>query len=294
MIPAAAKLVVERMREACLDGVRLVSDRLPKALRIDEHPFGPPAVWLHSDPADVAWVIVDIGPQDWSKLAYQFGHELGHVMANSWQRDAWPATPCQWLEEAMVEAFSIRGLKPLAAQWKQDPPFANDGPFGEAIAAYRQNILQKYGKLGQDQGVGDFAAWFASHRADIEAQALGPYAMAASLTVLAEYERVRVRRGARRLEPLARPHGRADRRLLQPVGSELPRAGGLAAPAGPAARAAAGGLSGPLFCRPNSLRQGIWRRTSRFRQKAPRKGLGLQELASNFPVRGRREFFRAW
>jgi len=65
-----------------------------------------------------------------------------------------------------------------------------DGPFGDAIAAYRQNILQNYGKLGRDQGIGDFAAWFADHRDDIEAQALGPYAMAASLIVLAEYEGV--------------------------------------------------------------------------------------------------------
>ncbi len=89
--------------------VRLVSDRQPNGLRIDEHPFGPPAIWLHSDPVDVAWIIVDIGQQDWSQLACQFGHELGHVMANSWRRDAKPATSCQWPEEAMVEAFSIRG-----------------------------------------------------------------------------------------------------------------------------------------------------------------------------------------
>ena len=88
MVTGAAKLVVERMRQACLDGVRLVSDRQPKGLRIDEHPFGPRAVWLHSEPSDVASVIVDIGERDWSKLAYQLDHELGHVMADSWRQDA--------------------------------------------------------------------------------------------------------------------------------------------------------------------------------------------------------------
>jgi hypothetical protein len=179
MVTGAAKLVVERMRQACLDGVRLVSDRQPKGLRIDEHPSGSPAIWLHSDPVDVAWIIVDIGQQDWSQLAYQFGHELGHVMANSWQRDDKPGPPCQWLEEAMVEAFSIRGLASLAARWKQDPSFPNENPFGDAIAANGQNILQGYGRLGQDQGVENFAAWFAGHRAEIEAQALGVYGMAA-------------------------------------------------------------------------------------------------------------------
>jgi hypothetical protein len=190
MIRDAAKLVVERMRHACLDGVRLLSDHQPTALRVDEHTSGPPAVWLHFDRSSMAWIIVDIGERDWSKLAYQFGHELGHVTANSWEADAKPAAPCQWLEEAMVEAFSLRGLARLGESWKRDPPFTNDNQFGNAIADYRQDILQKYGKLAGEQGsIHDFAGWFAGNRGEIEAQAsLRPYAQAASLTILAEYE----------------------------------------------------------------------------------------------------------
>ena len=38
-----------------------------------------------------------------SVLAYQFGHELGHVTANSWQPRGKPQLPSQWLEEAPVE-----------------------------------------------------------------------------------------------------------------------------------------------------------------------------------------------
>ena len=106
MLPYSADQVVERMRHACLDGIRLVSDRQPTRLRVDEHTSGYPQVWLHPDGSTMAWIIVDIGQRDWSKLAYQFGHELGHVMANSWQPHAKPKPPCQWLEEALVEAFS--------------------------------------------------------------------------------------------------------------------------------------------------------------------------------------------
>jgi hypothetical protein len=43
MLPRSADLVVERMRHSCLDGVRLVSDRQPTRLRVDEHTPGPPA-----------------------------------------------------------------------------------------------------------------------------------------------------------------------------------------------------------------------------------------------------------
>ncbi len=51
-------------------------------------------------------------------------------MANSWQPHAKPKPPCQWIEEALVEAFSLRGLGRLAQSWKQNPPFAGDSAFG--------------------------------------------------------------------------------------------------------------------------------------------------------------------
>lgn len=189
MLEGAAVQVVERMRHACLDGVRLVSDRQPTRLRVDEHTSGTPAIWLHPDGSSMAWIIVDIGERDWSKLAYQFGHELGHVLCNSWQPDAKPAPPCQWLEEAMVEAFSLRGLGRLAKSWKEAPPFAGDNAFGDAIARYRQDIIDRYAALAEGQGLTrDAAAWFANHRGEIEMPALNPFAQAMSRTILTEYE----------------------------------------------------------------------------------------------------------
>ena len=192
MIPGSAHAVVERMRRACFDGIRLVSDDQPERLRVTEHTFGPPSVWLHYDKASIGWIIVDIGERDWSKLAYQFGHELGHVTANSWRPNAAPSPPCQWLEEAMVEAFSLHGLGRLADEWSRDPPFAGDSSFGAAIAVYRQNVVQRYAQLATTQGhADDPAAWFAANRRLVETQGgLDQFAQAACLTILAEYERV--------------------------------------------------------------------------------------------------------
>jgi hypothetical protein len=190
-LPQSAGSVLSRMREACLAGVRLVSDRQPGRLRVDNHAAGLPHVWLHGEGAALAWVVVNVGPRDWSKLAYQFGHEFGHVLANSWQPQATPAIPCQWLEEALVEAFALRGLGRLADSWTRDPPFAQDHAFGAAIAGYRRNILQGYAELaaGQRRGA-DFAAWFAAHRGALEAEGgLTPFAQAAAPTLLAEFER---------------------------------------------------------------------------------------------------------
>jgi hypothetical protein len=169
MLPRAADQVVQRMRHACLDGVRLVSDRQPTRLRVDEHTSGPPYIWLHSDGSSMAWIVVDISERDWSKLAYQFGHELGHVMANSWQPHAKPAAPCQWIEEALVEAFSVHGLGRLAEGWKLNPRFVGDNAFGNAIADYRQNIIRQYTALADQQGLSRSPAeWFGRHRSEIE------------------------------------------------------------------------------------------------------------------------------
>jgi hypothetical protein len=189
MLPLSADQVVERMRHACLDGVRLLSDRQPTRLRVDEHTSGPPAVWLHPDGSSMAWLIVDVGERAWSQLAYQFGHELGHVMANSWQPFAKPALPCQWIEESLVEAFSIRGLGRLAKSWKEDPPFPHDNAYGDAVADYRHNIIQRYSALADEQGLSkNPAKWFAENRSEIEAPG-HPLSGPASLTVLTEYER---------------------------------------------------------------------------------------------------------
>jgi hypothetical protein len=35
-------------------------------------------------------------------MVYQFGHELGHVLSNSWQPDSLPLRPSQWLEVTPV------------------------------------------------------------------------------------------------------------------------------------------------------------------------------------------------
>lgn len=188
-LPQSALLVVSRMRQVCLAGVRLVSDRQPERLRVDNHTTGPPHIWLHFDGAPFAWIIVDIGARDWSKLAYQFGHELGHVLCNLWGPEkAKPPYPCAWLEEALVEAFSIRGLGLLADSWATSPPFPGDAAFASAIRQYRDDLVTKYRTVATEQGATrNLAAWFGAYRGALEndGSVTGP-ARGAVLAVLDE------------------------------------------------------------------------------------------------------------
>ncbi len=189
-LPASALRVVTRMRDACLSGVQLVSDGQPDAIRVDDHSSGPPAIWLHNDRTRTAWIIVDIGGRDWCRLAYQFGHELGHVLCNSWAASAKPQPPSQWLEESMVEAFSLRGLGRLAASWEQNPPFAGDSAFGAAIRQYRQNAIDNYARAVDRASYADLADWFRKSRDALGQPGIGinPKEGPALIAILAELE----------------------------------------------------------------------------------------------------------
>jgi hypothetical protein len=159
-----ALAVISRMRQVCLSGVRLLSDRQPAKLRVDNHSSGAPHIWLHNDQSDTAWIVVDVGALDWCKLAYQLGHELGHVLCNSWQWQAISKMPSRWVEEALVEAFSIRGLGLLADSWEQRPPFPRDAAFADAIRKYRQGLVEKYRKPAGEPAVLDMCTWLRRNR----------------------------------------------------------------------------------------------------------------------------------
>jgi hypothetical protein len=184
-----ARLVVLRMREVCLSGIALLSDRQPRQLDVDGHTSGQPHIELGLKPADAAFIAVDIGTRAWAQLAYQFGHELGHVFCNTWQPGSVAQTPCQWLEESLVEAFSLRGLGLLADSWIRDPPIAGSSAYGDAIREYRDNQVEKY-RVADGAPVIDLAAWFRSKRDELATlHGVRPIAAPAIVAVLAEYER---------------------------------------------------------------------------------------------------------
>jgi hypothetical protein len=182
-----AATVIERARAACLAGVTLLSDRQPHKLRVDDQSGSNPSIWLHPGAATTGWIMVTVGDRDWCKLAYQFGHELGHVLCNSWAQDAKPRNPCQWIEEALVEAFSLRGLRLLADDWRHTPPFLNDADFAISIERYGARMLDGYRALNPD-GASGLRAWFTSHEAFLKENGGVDAASGAVSTMLALLE----------------------------------------------------------------------------------------------------------
>jgi hypothetical protein len=187
--PTDATAVISRTREACLSGLRLLSDHQPERLRVDDEASGPPHIWLHSDNLTTAWIVVDISVRAWSQLAYQFGHELGHVMCNSWMWKVETPPPCRWFEESLAEAFSIRGLGLLADAWERNPPFPNDSRYGQALRNYRRDLIEKYQNAGGAQPVTDLAGWLRANRALLDGtEGLAVYNGPAILALVNEME----------------------------------------------------------------------------------------------------------
>src|SRR5882672_7981985 len=190
--PQDALKVVSRVREVALANIRLLSDRQPQRLRVEDHRTGPPRVWLHKDTPTTAWIIVDIGARRWAQLAYQFGHELGHVLCNSWLPDTDLKPPSHWLEEALVDAFSIRNLALLADSWEKNPPFPGSSAYGDGLRKYREEVVKKYRDAGGTAPVTDIAAWFRETRATLDrANGIDKIEGPAILAILAELERDR-------------------------------------------------------------------------------------------------------
>ena len=185
--PEHALIVLSRTREVCLDGVRLLSDVQPATLRVESRASGPPHIWLES--ATRAHVVVDGTARDWCRMSYQFGHELGHVLSNSWRPEALPLRPSQWLEEALVEAFTFRSLALIADSWEQDPWLPGEVGFSKDLRRYREFLIGGYrnGSPGSNQWLD---RWFADRRAAVESELGGrPAAGPALLMILGELVR---------------------------------------------------------------------------------------------------------
>lgn len=78
----------------------------------------------------------------WAQYAYQFGHELCHVMAGHTAHAADPARRRhQWFEEALCEAAGLYALRSMAARWRDEAPYPAWEDYAPVLAAYAERLL---------------------------------------------------------------------------------------------------------------------------------------------------------
>ena len=76
----------------------------------------------------------------WDKFAYQFSHELCHVLSDyEHLRD----NPNNWFHEAICELASVFTLRRMAEKWPTSPPYPNWAGYAESLASYADGELSR-------------------------------------------------------------------------------------------------------------------------------------------------------
>src|SRR5436190_4236367 len=71
----------------------------------------------------------------WARLAYQFGHEYCHVLADPTTRTD-RSRRFDWIEEALCETGSLFALRSMAKEWAVKPPYPNWRAYSSSLAGY--------------------------------------------------------------------------------------------------------------------------------------------------------------
>ena len=76
----------------------------------------------------------------WSQFAYQFSHELCHVLSD-YERLRYSRN--KWFHEAICELASIFTMRRMAEAWPTRPPYPNWAEYSQSLASYAENYLDR-------------------------------------------------------------------------------------------------------------------------------------------------------
>jgi hypothetical protein len=102
----------------------------------------------------------------WARLAYQFGHEYCHVLADPTTRSD-RATRFTWIEEALCETASLFALRSMAKKWASNPPYPSWRGYSSSLAEYEaEHVSHPMRSLPLGAS---FAEWFGDRLPLLEA-----------------------------------------------------------------------------------------------------------------------------
>jgi hypothetical protein len=104
-------------------------------------------------------VLLNVRGTFWSQLAYQFAHELCHILCN--YREANRAN--LWFEETLCETASLFALRRMAESWRTRPPYSNWKGYAASLGSYAQERLDATARL---DGL-PLAQWYRRHEAEL-------------------------------------------------------------------------------------------------------------------------------
>jgi hypothetical protein len=122
---------------------------------LEIRPRGGPIVLFERTPTGAVRMHLNTGGNLWSQYAFQFGHELCHVLCR-FDRDR---TAHKWFEESLCETASLFVLRRMAEEWSHDPPYPNWRTYAPRLADYAEKRLAASPLHAGDS----LAEWFRAH-----------------------------------------------------------------------------------------------------------------------------------
>jgi hypothetical protein len=98
-----------------------------------------PITLFQPGPAGEFRVRLDVEGRHWSQFAFQFGHEMGHILCGIVEYE----NPNLWFEETLCEVASLYVLGRMAESWKAAPPYPNWKDYADSLAKYRHDRMEK-------------------------------------------------------------------------------------------------------------------------------------------------------
>lgn len=114
-------------------------------------PKGGPITLYARGPAGEYRVRLNTGGLFWSQYAYQFAHEMCHILCNCRPGDS----ANKWFEESLCELASIYTLRAMGKAWRTDPPYPNWRDYAPKLDSYAQNLITA-GRLPRNTSLAEF------------------------------------------------------------------------------------------------------------------------------------------
>ena len=127
----------------------------------------PPITLFRSSRKEPYRILLQARGRHWSQFAYQFSHELCHVLSDY---ERLRGSRNRWFHEAICELASVFTLRRMAEAWPTHPPYPNWAGYAQSLATYAEDCLSN-GERRVPAGT-TLAAWLSSEEEDLRRDCL--------------------------------------------------------------------------------------------------------------------------
>jgi hypothetical protein len=141
---------------------RYFPGRSPVKLVISHSEKGPLTLY-RKGPKGEYLILLSANNRRWAQYAYQFSHELCHVLSNYDHSETNNrARSNQWFEEAVCEAAALFTLCRMAITWESNPPFPHWRDYAQVLRHYAERLAgEAHRRLPHDDML---VEWYAANQ----------------------------------------------------------------------------------------------------------------------------------